>query len=206
MKTRVKVSASAANGWAGRTVGLDTLEELCAGIVMEVGEGRLGEDEEVLRKLKVGDGQDDVVGHRGCGCRGRGGEQVQTRHDRPTRQCDGRLHTRDASPSFTLLVLASAYSDPLTPLCLSTPAMSSKEDLLKQAEALASSNPLQAEALYKEIISTHKYNRSIAVRLTSAMYAATPINQHAAVEERQWDLRHQENALVKLAELYRDQK
>lgn len=65
--------------------------------------------------------------------------------------------------------------------------MSSKEDLLKQAEALASSNPLQAEALYKEIITT-------------------PINQHAAVEERQWDLRHQENALVKLAELYRDQK
>ncbi|EED78937.1 predicted protein [Postia placenta Mad-698-R] len=38
------------------------------------------------------------------------------------------------------------------------------------------------------------------------MYAATPVNQHAAVEERQWDLRHQENALVKLAELYRDQK
>ncbi len=35
---------------------------------------------------------------------------------------------------------------------------------------------------------------------------ASSINEHALVEEKEADLRHQESALVKLGELYRDQK
>ncbi|CCL98765.1 uncharacterized protein FIBRA_00770 [Fibroporia radiculosa] len=62
--------------------------------------------------------------------------------------------------------------------------MSSRQQLLQQAKT---ESPEQAEALYKEIISS-------------------PVNQYAVVEERERELRYQETALVKLAELYRDQK
>ncbi|KAM5530292.1 hypothetical protein V8D89_016041 [Ganoderma adspersum] len=61
--------------------------------------------------------------------------------------------------------------------------MPTKEELLTQAK---SADPKRAEALYREIL-------------------ASPINEHAAVEEREAELRHQEAALVKLGELYRDQ-
>jgi len=72
-------------------------------------------------------------------------------------------------------------------LCSFSPAMSNKEALLKQAQDAHASNPGQAEALYREIMTS-------------------PINQYANVEERERELRLQESALVKLAELYRDQK
>ena len=35
---------------------------------------------------------------------------------------------------------------------------------------------------------------------------ASPISEHASVEAKEAELRHQESALVKLGELYRDQK
>ncbi|KAH9950321.1 PCI-domain-containing protein [Amylocystis lapponica] len=63
--------------------------------------------------------------------------------------------------------------------------MSSKHELLQQADAAAS--PQQAEALYKEIL-------------------ASPVNNSALVEDRERDIRSQESALVKLGALYRDQK
>ncbi|KAI0636483.1 PCI-domain-containing protein [Trametes polyzona] len=62
--------------------------------------------------------------------------------------------------------------------------MPPKQELLKEAEA--STDPKRAEALYKEIL-------------------ASPNNQHASTEEKEAELRHQEAALVKLGELYRDQ-
>ncbi|CAL1705801.1 unnamed protein product [Somion occarium] len=65
--------------------------------------------------------------------------------------------------------------------------MSSTEEILKEAQSLASSNPQRAEALYKEL-------------LVSTSGNGVPSRQKDEV------LRHQENALVKLGELYRDQK
>ncbi|KAI8982917.1 PCI-domain-containing protein [Trametes punicea] len=62
--------------------------------------------------------------------------------------------------------------------------MASKEELLKEADS--SSDSKRAEALYKEIL-------------------ASPISEHASTDEKEHDLRHQETALVKLGELYRDQ-
>ncbi|EJF66337.1 PCI-domain-containing protein [Dichomitus squalens] len=62
--------------------------------------------------------------------------------------------------------------------------MPTKEELLNQAQSL--SDPKRAEVLYKEIL-------------------ASPISEHASVEEKEAELRHQETALVKLGELYRDQ-
>ena len=46
----------------------------------------------------------------------------------------------------------------------------------------------------------------VTYRWTENAIAASPINEHAAVEEREAELRHQEAALVKLGELYRDQR
>lgn len=43
-------------------------------------------------------------------------------------------------------------------------------------------------------------------RKTQRAIPASPISEHAAVEEKEAELRHQEAALVKLGELYRDQK
>ncbi|KAJ8501706.1 hypothetical protein ONZ51_g468 [Trametes cubensis] len=62
--------------------------------------------------------------------------------------------------------------------------MPSKEELLKEANS--SSDPKRAEALYREIL-------------------ASPLSEHASVEEKEAELRHQEAALIKLGELYRDQ-
>ncbi|GBE81659.1 PCI-domain-containing protein [Sparassis latifolia] len=64
--------------------------------------------------------------------------------------------------------------------------MPSRAELLNEAESLAPSNPVQAEALFKEVLQS-------------------PDNQFAHVEEREREIRHQETALVKLGELYRDQ-
>ncbi|PCH37639.1 PCI-domain-containing protein [Wolfiporia cocos MD-104 SS10] len=65
--------------------------------------------------------------------------------------------------------------------------MATKEALLKQAKAVAASNSQQAEALYKEIITS-------------------PIGEYATVADRENQLRHQENALVNLATLYQEQR
>ncbi|KAI0929288.1 hypothetical protein AcW1_006271 [Taiwanofungus camphoratus] len=65
--------------------------------------------------------------------------------------------------------------------------MPSKEELLQEAQSLVSKNPQRAEAIYKEII-------------------ATPLKEYAVTEEREREIRHQESALVKLGELYRDRK
>ncbi|OSD08278.1 PCI-domain-containing protein [Trametes coccinea BRFM310] len=62
--------------------------------------------------------------------------------------------------------------------------MPSKEELIKEANA--ATEPKRAEALYWEIL-------------------ASPISEHASQEEKESELRHQEAALVKLGELYRDQ-
>ncbi|KAI0771056.1 PCI-domain-containing protein [Trametes elegans] len=63
--------------------------------------------------------------------------------------------------------------------------MPSKEELL--IEAGSSSDPARAEALYKEIL-------------------ASSVSEHASTEAREAELRQQESALIKLGELYRDQK
>ncbi|KAG2121942.1 proteasome regulatory particle subunit [Suillus clintonianus] len=68
--------------------------------------------------------------------------------------------------------------------------MTSTQDLLKQAADIASSNPKRAEELYKQILDT----------------TASTSNGSAANTDKEQSLRDQESALIKLAELYRDQK
>jgi 26S proteasome regulatory subunit N6 len=63
--------------------------------------------------------------------------------------------------------------------------------LLKQAESSAQSNPAQAEQLYKQILSST---------------AASTNSNAPQTGEKDQSLRDQETALVKLGELYRDQK
>jgi len=67
--------------------------------------------------------------------------------------------------------------------------MSSPTEILTEAQPLASTNPGKAEALYKDLLAT-----------TSGK------NEGSSSVEREESLRHQETALVKLGELYRDQK
>lgn len=68
--------------------------------------------------------------------------------------------------------------------------MTSTQDLLKQAVDLASSNPKRAEELYKQILD----------------FTASTSNGSAVNADKEQSLRDQESALIKLAELYRDQK
>ncbi|RDB28089.1 putative 26S proteasome regulatory subunit rpn6 [Hypsizygus marmoreus] len=68
--------------------------------------------------------------------------------------------------------------------------MSSPSSLLAQAESVATSHPKEAEALYKKILDDTAASTSNEVRN----------------EETSQSLREQETALVKLGELYRDQK
>ncbi|OCH93450.1 PCI-domain-containing protein [Obba rivulosa] len=65
--------------------------------------------------------------------------------------------------------------------------MSTKEQLLTEAETLVGSDPQRAEALFKEVI-------------------VNPPSEYGVREEKERELRHQETALVKLGELYREQK
>ncbi|EGN95770.1 hypothetical protein SERLA73DRAFT_155070 [Serpula lacrymans var. lacrymans S7.3] len=69
--------------------------------------------------------------------------------------------------------------------------MSSNAEILKEAEASSSSNPQHAEQLYKQILNTT---------------ASSTLANGAPNSERDMSLRDQESALLKLAELYRDQK
>ncbi|KAG2063943.1 PCI-domain-containing protein [Suillus decipiens] len=68
--------------------------------------------------------------------------------------------------------------------------MTSTQELLKQAADLASSNPKRAEELYKQILDS----------------TASTSNGSAVNADKEQSLRDQESALIKLAELYRDQK
>ncbi|KAG2135192.1 proteasome regulatory particle subunit [Suillus bovinus] len=68
--------------------------------------------------------------------------------------------------------------------------MPSTQDLLKQAADLTSSNPKRAEELYKQILNS----------------TASASNGSAVNADKEQSLRDQESALIKLAELYRDQK
>ncbi|KAG1827642.1 PCI-domain-containing protein [Suillus subaureus] len=68
--------------------------------------------------------------------------------------------------------------------------MAFTQDLLKQAADLASSNPKRAEELYKQILDS----------------TASTSNGSAVNADKEQSLRDQESALIKLAELYRDQK
>ncbi|KAG1809717.1 proteasome regulatory particle subunit [Suillus variegatus] len=68
--------------------------------------------------------------------------------------------------------------------------MASTQDLLKQAADLTSSNPKRAEELYKQILNS-----------TASTSKGSAINA-----DKEQSLRDQELALIKLAELYRDQK
>ena len=65
-------------------------------------------------------------------------------------------------------------------------ATSSATALLKEAETLRSTNPKRAEQLYKQILEA----------------TANGVSQ----VDREQSLRDQEQALIKLGELYRDQK
>ncbi|KAH7906002.1 hypothetical protein BJ138DRAFT_1163649 [Hygrophoropsis aurantiaca] len=69
--------------------------------------------------------------------------------------------------------------------------MPSNADILKEAEAAASATPQRAEQLYKQILDPS---------------TASTSNSDAGNGDRDQLLRDQETALVKLAELYRDQK
>ncbi|KAG2091044.1 proteasome regulatory particle subunit [Suillus discolor] len=68
--------------------------------------------------------------------------------------------------------------------------MASTQDLLKQAADLTSSNPKRAEELYKQILNS-----------TASTSKGSAVNA-----DKEQSLRDQELALIKLAELYRDQK
>ncbi|KAJ8583149.1 PCI-domain-containing protein [Rhizopogon salebrosus TDB-379] len=68
--------------------------------------------------------------------------------------------------------------------------MISTEELLRQAEGLLPSEPRRAEELYKQILNS----------------AASTSNGSALNADKEQSLRDQESALIKLAELYRDQK
>ncbi|KAG2366092.1 PCI-domain-containing protein [Suillus spraguei] len=68
--------------------------------------------------------------------------------------------------------------------------MTSTQELLKQAADIASSNPKRAEELYKQILDS----------------TASTSNGSAVNADKEQSLRDQESALIKLAELYRDQK
>ncbi|KAG1792122.1 proteasome regulatory particle subunit [Suillus plorans] len=68
--------------------------------------------------------------------------------------------------------------------------MASTQDLLKQAADLSSSNPKRAEELYKQILNS-----------TASTSKGSAVNA-----DKEQSLRDQELALIKLAELYRDQK
>lgn len=68
--------------------------------------------------------------------------------------------------------------------------MASTQDLLKQAADLTSSSPKRAEELYKQILNS-----------TASTSKGSAINA-----DKEQSLRDQELALIKLAELYRDQK
>ncbi|KAI0782255.1 PCI-domain-containing protein [Abortiporus biennis] len=65
--------------------------------------------------------------------------------------------------------------------------MPTTEEVLKEAQDLAKTNPKQAEVLYKQIL-----GQTVAEDVTT--------------QEKDAALRHQESALLKLGELYRDQK
>lgn len=80
--------------------------------------------------------------------------------------------------------------------------MPSKEELLK--EAGSSSDPARAEALYKEILGTSCLRLSSRMSLNAS--AASPVSEHASTQAREAELRQQESALIKLGQLYRDQK
>ncbi|KZT69876.1 PCI-domain-containing protein [Daedalea quercina L-15889] len=66
--------------------------------------------------------------------------------------------------------------------------MPTKQELIEQA---AKASPPHAEAIYKEVISA---------------YPPTPVSEHADIPQREAELRQQDTALVKLAELYQAEK
>lgn len=87
------------------------------------------------------------------------------------------------------------------------PAMSSIAELLSQAEKCASSNPKQAEDLYKKILhnTSGKSSLHLGDRFTKSKTASTA-KEPPRDEEQAQNLRDQEIALVRLGELYRNQK
>ncbi|KAF9220128.1 PCI-domain-containing protein [Gyrodon lividus] len=68
--------------------------------------------------------------------------------------------------------------------------MPTNDALLKEAESVASTNPRRAEEIYKQILSS----------------SASTSNGTPSTAERDQSLREQEAAMIKLAELHRDQK
>lgn len=94
------------------------------------------------------------------------------------------LRVLDASPSTTdsVDILTSISSFQFS----NTMATSSASTLLKEAASARSTNPKRAEQLYKQILET----------------TAKGVTQG----DRDQSLRDQEEAMIKLGELYRDQK
>jgi 26S proteasome regulatory subunit N6 len=85
--------------------------------------------------------------------------------------------------------------------------MSSTQELLRQAEDLAPSNPKRAEDLYKQILdSTGVFGHYTSWLLVLIMQPASTSNGSIVNGDKEQSLRDQESALIKLAELYRDQK
>ncbi len=102
--------------------------------------------------------------------------------------------------------LLSVASDDLLAFLITTldwKEMPTKDELLTQAKA--ASDPREAEKLYREILGEQRRSGQRGLR-DSAYCAVSPIDEHAPVEEREAELRRQESALVKLGEIYRDQK
>ena len=91
--------------------------------------------------------------------------------------------TRPVSAAGPLRTI-SPHSSRWSPKLIMT--TSSATALLKEAETLRSTNPKRAEQLYKQILET----------------TANGVSQ----ADREQSLRDQEQALIKLGELYRDQK
>jgi 26S proteasome regulatory subunit N6 len=85
--------------------------------------------------------------------------------------------------------------------------MSSIAELLSQAEKCSSSNPTQAEDLYKKILhNTSGKSRLLALINLPIFETASTSKEPPRDEDQAQNLRDQEIALVKLGELYRDQK
>lgn len=79
----------------------------------------------------------------------------------------------------------------------------SADDLLQQAEQSAKSDPKRAEQIYSDIL-----GMSSKTRCANLAHFQTdkPIDKEATTTETAGTLRHQETALIKLGELYRDQQ
>ncbi|KAG6329908.1 hypothetical protein ID866_9179, partial [Astraeus odoratus] len=85
--------------------------------------------------------------------------------------------------------------------------MPTNEELINEADSVASTNPKRAEEIYKQVLaSSGKHASTNVCTLDSWAFAGSASNGSSSNQERDHVLRNQENAMTKLAELYRDQR